>query len=92
MAGKADIVDHVANQVEGLTKRQVADVFDSIFDSIGTTLEQGERVSISGFGSFTVAERAAREGRNPKTGEPIQIPASRNAKFKPGKELKERLN
>jgi nucleoid DNA-binding protein len=57
-----------------------------------TALKQGERVNISGFGTFTVSAREARTGRNPKTGEPVEISASRSAKFKPGKQLKESLN
>jgi len=92
MAGKADIVATVADQVEGLTKKQAAEAFDAIFSAITAHLAQGERVAISGFGSFTVSERAARQGRNPATGEAIEIPASKNAKFKAGKELKDAVN
>jgi len=92
MAGKADILDAVVNSVEGLTKTQAAEVFDAIFDTITSQLKSGERVAIPGFGSFSVSERDARTGRNPATGETIQIPASKNARFKSGKNLKEALN
>lgn len=92
MAGKADIVTAVTSSVEGLTKKQAAEVFDAIFETITDYLKDGERVALPGFGSFSVAERAARTGRNPATGEEITIAASRNAKFKAGKELKETLN
>ncbi len=92
MAGKNDIVDAVARDVEGLTKRQAAEAFDTVFDAITDFLVQGDRVQIPGFGSFSVSERAARTGRNPATGEEIQIPASKNAKFKPSKGLKDSVN
>ncbi len=92
MAGKADIVATVADQVEGLTKKQAAEAFDVIFGTITSHLAKGERVSVTGFGSFSVSERAARKGRNPATGAEITIPASKNARFKAGKELKEAVN
>lgn len=92
MAGKADIVATVADQVEGLSKKQAAEAFDAIFSSITAHLAKGDRVSITGFGSFSVSERAARKGRNPATGAEIMIPASKNARFKAGKELKEAVN
>jgi DNA-binding protein HU-beta len=92
MAGKADIVDHVAGSVEGLTKKQAGEAVDATFECIAQHLKDGDRVSVPGFGSFSVSERAARQGRNPATGATIQIPASKNAKFKAGKDLKERLN
>ena len=91
MAGKADLVDHVAHSVD-LTKKDAGDAVDAVFECIEQYLKDGERVQISGFGSFSVNERAARTGRNPATGESIQIPASKNAKFKPAKNLKDSLN
>jgi len=91
MAGKADIVNTVVGRVDGLSKKQATDAFDAIFDSIADLLKSGERVQVTSFGSFSVAERAAREGRNPATGQKIQIAASRNPKFKPAKELKDSL-
>jgi DNA-binding protein HU-beta len=92
MAGKADIVDKVASSVDGMTKKSAAEAFDAVFDSIGRHLRKGERVQVPGFGSFSVSRRAARKGRNPATGQAITIKASKNVRFKAGKELKEGLN
>lgn len=92
MAGRAQIIDSVVAQVDGMTKKQATEAVDATFSSITEHLKKGERVSIPGFGSFSVSARAARTGRNPKTGTPIEIPASKNAKFKAGKDLKESLN
>jgi DNA-binding protein HU-beta len=92
MAGKADIVDGVADKVEGLTKKQAAEAFDAVFDGVVRQLRKGERVQVPGFGSFAVSKRAARQGRNPKTGETIKIKASKSVRFKVGKELKDKLN
>lgn len=92
MAGKAQIVDAVANKVDGLTKKQAAEAVDATFECITEYLEKEERVSIPAFGSFAVSERAARKGRNPATGQEIDIAASKNARFKAGKDLKESLN
>lgn len=91
MAGKADIVDRIADEVD-ITKKEAAEAFDACFAAIQECLEDGDRVQVPGFGSFSVSERAARQGRNPATGATIQIPASKNAKFKAGKDLKEALN
>ena len=91
MAGKADIVDHVANSTD-LNKSQAADALDAVFGAIQAQLVDGERVQISGFGSFSLSERKARQGRNPATGESITIPASKQVRFKPGKNLKEAVN
>ncbi len=92
MAGKSDIVDIVAERVAGLNKKQAAEAFDVIFDSITDHLKRGERVQINSFGSFSLSSRAARKGRNPATGQSINIPASKNARFKPAKDLKDTLN
>lgn len=92
MAGKADIVEHIASSVDGLTKKQAAEAFDAVVESITKSLKKAERVQIPGFGSFSVSKRAARKGRNPATGATITIKASKNARFKAGKELKEALN
>ena len=91
MAGKADIVDHLANNFESLTKKQANEIFDAIFESISKQLKAGERVQIAGFGTFTVSTRAERQGRNPKTKEAITIAASKNVRFKVGKQLKDSL-
>lgn len=92
MAGKADLVDDVVNNVAGLSKRMATDAFEALFGAITDRLKAGERVQVPGFGSFSVSTRDAREGRNPKTGDPIKIAKSSSAKFKQGKELKDALN
>jgi DNA-binding protein HU-beta len=91
MPGKIEIIDAIAEGT-GMSKRDATTAYDSFLKAITDSLKQGERVNVSGLGSFSVSERAARQGRNPKTGESIQIAASRAVKFKAGKELKELLN
>lgn len=88
---KADLVEIVAKEAD-MTKKDVEQLVEIIFDSIVSTLNQGEKIELRGFGSFRVRERNARKGRNPKTGEPVEIPAKRVAYFKPGKDLKEIIN
>lgn len=92
MAGKADIVKQVAQSVEGISNSQAAALFDQIFGTIRSNLEKGEKVTIPGFGTFSLSERAERQGRNPATGQAITIPAQKSVKFKPGKDLKEAVN
>lgn len=92
MAGKAEIVENIANSVEGITKRQATAAFEAMVQAVSDQLARGERVQVPGFGSFNVSERAARTGRNPKTGESIKIGASKNVRFKAGKDLKDALN
>jgi len=92
MAGKADIVEYLAGNVEGMTKKQAAEAFDAVFAAIGGGLRKNERVQVPGFGSFAVSKRGARKGRNPATGEAITIKASKNVRFKAGKVLKDALN
>ena len=91
MPGKVEIIDAIAEGT-GMSKRDAATAYDSFLKAVTDSLRKGERVNVSGLGSFAVSERAARQGRNPKTGEAISIPASRAVKFKAGKELKEILN
>ena len=91
MAGKADIVDEIAEKT-GISKKQAADAFEVIIASISKSLKKGERVQLPGFGSFAVSKRNARQGRNPATGETIQIKASKSVRFKMGKDLKDKLN
>jgi DNA-binding protein HU-beta len=92
MAGKAEFVEHIANSVEGITKKQAAAAFEAMVQAVSDQLARGERVQIPGFGSFSVSERAARTGRNPKTGQSIRIAASKNVRFKAGKDLKDSIN
>jgi integration host factor subunit beta len=88
---KADLVDDVANAAE-LTKKDAERLVELVFDSIIQSLNKGEKIELRGFGSFRVRGRGARRGRNPKTGEPVNIPAKRVPYFKAGKELKELIN
>lgn len=88
MANKAELIENVASST-GLTKKDATAAVDAVFESIQTTLSEGEKVQIIGFGNFEVRDRAARKGRNPQTGEEIQIAASKVPAFKPGKALKD---
>ncbi|WP_024889838.1 HU family DNA-binding protein [Luteimonas huabeiensis] len=88
---KSDLVNSVAAKSD-LTKAQASTAVDAVFDTIIEALAQGEDVTIAGFGTFEVRVRAARTGRNPRTGEEIQIPASKNPAFKAGKALKDAVN
>lgn len=88
MANKAELVSEVAAKTD-LTKKEVAAAVDAIFNSIQEDLAKGEKVQLIGFGNFEVRTRAERKGRNPQTGEEIQIPASKVPAFKPGKALKD---
>lgn len=88
MANKADLIDKVASATD-LTKKDATSAVEAVFDSITDTLADGEKVQVIGFGNFEVRDRAARKGRNPQTGEEIQIPATKVPAFKAGKALKE---
>ena len=86
---KEALVEAVLSKAGMETKKSAQDAVDAVFDSITATLSKGEEVTIQGFGSFRVAARAARMGVNPKTGEKIQIKATKAPKFKAGKALKD---
>jgi DNA-binding protein HU-beta len=88
---KAELIEGLANKLN-LNKAEAEKAVNILLDDIVGALKQGERVNISGFGTFSVSTRASRVGRNPKTGESIQISASRSAKFRAGKQLKDSLN
>lgn len=88
---KNDLVAQVADSA-GLSKADATKAVDAVFDAISNSLKSGDEVRLVGFGTFAVAERAASEGRNPRTGEKIAIPASKQPKFKAGKTLKDALN
>lgn len=88
MANKADLIDGVAAK-SGLTKKDATAAVEGLFEVVTDYLAEGERVQVIGFGTFEVRDRAARKGRNPQTGEEIQIPASKVPGFKAGKALKE---
>jgi len=88
---KQDLVAHVADAA-GLSKADATKAVDSVIDGITDSLKRGNEVRLVGFGTFAVAQRAASRGRNPRTGEPINIPASKQPKFKAGKALKDAVN
>lgn len=88
---KADIVERIYEKV-GFSKKESAEIVESVFDLIKSTLEQGEKIKIAGFGNFVVKEKADRRGRNPQTGEEIIISARRILTFKPSQVLKAALN
>jgi DNA-binding protein HU-beta len=88
---KNDLVAAVSDS-SGLSKADSAKAVDAVFDSITGSLSGGGEVRLVGFGTFSVADRKATTGRNPRTGEAIQIPASKQPKFKAGKGLKESVN
>ena len=88
---KAELVEQVAKKAD-MTKADAQRCVEAIFESIKASLKKGNEVRLVGFGTFSVAKRAATTGRNPRTGEAIKIPASKQPKFKAGKELKEAVN
>ena len=88
---KSDLVDAIADSA-GLSKADAGRALDAVVDSITGALKSGQAVSLVGFGTFSVRDRAARTGRNPRTGETIQIAASKNPAFKAGKALKDAVN
>ena len=88
---KAELIETVAAEA-GLTKSDAAGAVDAVSSTITQALAGGNAVTLVGFGTFAVTDRAARTGRNPRTGEAITIPASKNPKFKAGKALKDALN
>ena len=88
MENKAELVDRVAKKTQ-LTKKDVSAAVDALFETIQEALQAGEKVQVIGFGNFEVRERAARKGRNPQSGEEIQIEASKVPAFKAGKALKD---
>ena len=88
---KAELIAAVAENAE-LTKKDAEKAVKAFIDVVTDELKKGEKVQVVGFGTFEVAERAAREGRNPQTGETMEIKASKTPKFKAGKALKDMMN
>jgi len=88
---KNDLIVQVS-ETSSLTRLQATAAVEATFELMTRALKAGDEVKIIGFGTFSVSNRAAREGRNPRTGEPVQIAASRAAKFSAGKALKDALN
>ena len=91
MAGKGDVITAIAEQA-GISKKEAAAAFDAFVGYISDSCQRGERCAIPGLGSFSVTNRKAREGRNPRTKDKINIPASKNVRFKAGKDLRDSLN
>jgi len=88
---KNDLIGVVSDKT-GLSKADSTNAIDSVFDAISDALKSGDEVRLVGFGTFSVSQRRASEGRNPRTGEKINIPASKQPKFKAGKGLKDVVN
>jgi DNA-binding protein HU-beta len=88
---KSELIDVIADQAD-ISKAAAGRALDAVTDAITEALKKGDTVSVLGFGTFSVRERAAREGRNPRTGETIKIKASKNPAFKAGKALKDAVN
>ena len=91
MAGKGDVINAIAEQA-GISKKEATAAFDAFVGYIAESCQRGDRCAIPGLGSFNVSHRKAREGRNPRTKETITIPASKNVRFKAGKDLRDLLN
>ena len=88
---KNDLIASVADAAE-ISKADATKAVDAVLSSIAKSLKKGDEVRLVGFGTFSVSKRAATEGRNPRTGEKIKIPASKQPKFKAGKALKDAVN
>ena len=88
---KTELIEHIAQEAE-LTKAAATRALDALISGVSKSLKAGDTVSVLGFGTFDVSERAERVGRNPRTGESIKIAGSKVPKFRPGKALKDSLN
>ena len=89
---KAGIIENVYERVGGFSKKEAAQIVEAVFDIIKVTLEDGEKIKLSGFGNFVVRDKKSRIGRNPQTGDEITISARRVLTFKPSQVLKNALN
>lgn len=88
---KSELIEKLSEEYPSMTKKQIEFIVNGVFSSIKDTLKNGGKVEIRGFGSFKVREKSAKIGRNPKTGEKVEVPAKKVPYFKPGKEIKEQL-
>lgn len=88
---KQELIDAIAAE-SGLSKKDSKEALDALVKTVGATLKKGDNISLVGFGSFSVIQKAARTGKNPQTGKPIQIAAKKAVKFRPGKELSDGVN
>jgi len=89
---KSELVTHVAQRLPYMSLKDAEIIVETIFDSMADALAQGDGIEVRGFGSLKVKDRGERKGRNPRTGESVQIPAKRTPFFRIGKELHERIN
>lgn len=90
--GKADLVDALSGELDGVSKKAVAEHLEALLNLITKTVSKGGEVNITGFGKFSASKRAARTGRNPATGEAIKIAAATVPRFSAGKALKDAVN
>jgi integration host factor subunit beta len=88
---KAELVEHVAT-ISDLTKKHSEVIVNTVFQSVIEALHDSDKIELRGFGSFRIRKRRSRQGRNPKTGDRVEVPAKRIPYFKPGKELKDLIN
>ncbi|WMC09254.1 integration host factor subunit beta [Oceanimonas pelagia] len=89
---KSDLIERLAEQYAHLSAKEVENAIKEILEQMASTLQSGDRIEIRGFGSFSLHYRAPRLGRNPKTGEKVELNGKYVPHFKPGKELRERVN
>ncbi len=89
---KSELVERMARLQDQLSVRDIELAVKTLLEQMTQTLAEGRRIEVRGFGSFSLSQRAARMGRNPKTGEAVELPAKQVPHFKPGKELRERVN
>jgi integration host factor subunit beta len=89
---KSELIDLISGKMPDLSKKDVAIAVNTVFDSMTEALVKQDRIEIRGFGSFRVKHRKSRDGRNPKTGEPVKVPNKRIPFFTVGKELRDKLN
>lgn len=89
---RSELIERLAQQYPALTQRDVTKVVDTVFGEITEALARGSRVELRGFGAFEAVARNGRQGRNPRTGEPVAVEAKRLPRFKAGKGLRDRLN
>lgn len=89
---RSELVQRIGDENPELSAKEVEKVVSTFFATIVDQLAQGGRVELRGFGAFSTRQREARTGRNPRTGEPVSVPAKRVPYFKPGKEMRKRLN
>lgn len=89
---KSELVEIIADNYDEITRKEAEVVVNEVFQAISEALAKGERVELRGFGSFTTKRRNPRVGRNPKTGESVQVPGKVVPHFKPGKELRDRVD